>query len=82
MANSPKSDADCIESAYEDTIGALYKQLFENSAGDPGNNQKYVASFMTEYKVAQHAKQLAFGVVGTKASAATRISKGRKRASG
>ena len=38
MASTPKSDADCIESAYEDALGGLFKQLFANLAGAGGGN--------------------------------------------
>jgi hypothetical protein len=70
MADTPKSDADCIESAYEDAIGTLYKTLLANLAGDPGNDKKYVTSFTNGWQLAKHAKQLALGVVGPAAAPA------------
>jgi hypothetical protein len=69
-SDAPKTDADCIESAYEDLVGNLYTNLFQNLAGDPGNDQKYVTSFTTGWQLAKHAKQLALGVVGSSSAAA------------
>lgn len=74
MADAPKSDADCIESAYEDLVGNLYTNLFQNLAGDPGNDQKYVTAFTTGWQLAKHAKQLALGVVGSSSAAAKAMS--------
>jgi hypothetical protein len=64
MPDAPKSDADSIESAYEDTVEGLYKTLFQNLAGDPGHDEKYVAAFKAGWQLAKRAKQLALGVVG------------------
>jgi hypothetical protein len=63
MANTPKSDADCIEAAYEDAVQGLYKTLLQNLAGDPGDDQKYVTAFTTGLRLAKHAKALALGAV-------------------
>jgi hypothetical protein len=70
MADAPRSDADCIQSAYEALVGNLYTTLFQNLAGDPGNDQKYVTAFTAGWQLAKHAKQLALGVVGSPAAAA------------
>ena len=80
MADAAKSDADCIESAYEDTVGNLYSTLFQNLAGDPGNEQKYVTSFTKGWQLAKHAKQLALGVVGSSSAVAKTASAVREPA--
>jgi hypothetical protein len=59
-----KSDADCIVSAYEDAIGGLFKQMFQNLSGDPKNEQTHVTHFTNGVQLARHAKQLALGVIG------------------
>jgi hypothetical protein len=66
MPSTAKSDGDCIEGAYEDALGNLFKQLFENLAGqsDGPGDQNYVAKFTAGYNLAKHAKALALGVVG------------------
>jgi hypothetical protein len=66
MPATAKSDADCIESAYESALGNLFEQLFKNLTGLPDGpgDQQYVAKFATGYNAAKHAKELALGVVG------------------
>jgi hypothetical protein len=66
MPAAAKSDADCIESAYESALGDLFEQLFKNLTGLPDGpgDQQYVAKFTTGYNAAKHAKELALGVVG------------------
>ncbi|HEY1863150.1 MAG TPA: hypothetical protein VGG77_05540 [Roseiarcus sp.] len=66
MPNTAKSDADCIQTAYEDALAGLFKQLFENLTGQPDGpgGQRYVAKFTVGYNAAKNAKALALGVVG------------------
>ena len=66
MPSLAKSDADCIQSAYEDALGEIFKQLFENLTGQPDGpgDQRYVAKFTVGYNAAKHAKALALVVVG------------------
>jgi hypothetical protein len=67
MPAAAKSDADCIESAYESALGDLFEQLLKNLTGLPDGpgDQRYVAKFITSgYNAAKHAKELALGVVG------------------
>jgi hypothetical protein len=66
MPAAAKSDADCIESAYESALGDLFEQLLNNLRGLPDGpgDQRYVAKFTTGYNAAKHAKELALGVVG------------------
>lgn len=66
MPAAAKSDADCIESAYESALGDLFEQLLNNLTGLPDGpgDQRYVAKFTTGYNAAKHAKELALGVVG------------------
>jgi hypothetical protein len=72
MPNTPKSDADCIEGAYEDAVGGLFKQLFANlaGAGGSGSDQQYIQAFTTGLNTLKRAKGLALGVVGTSTPAA------------
>jgi hypothetical protein len=63
MANAPKSDADCIEAAYEDAVTALYKQFFTNLTGQPKNEKELLANFTTGVQLAKRAKTLALGIV-------------------
>ena len=80
MASSPKSDVDCIESAYEDALGGLFKQLFANLAGaGGGNEQQFVQAFTNGLTILKHAKTLAIGVVGTSAPAASATARTKKR---
>jgi hypothetical protein len=65
MASAPKSDADCVKSAYENAIGNLFKVLYTNLQGTPSNEKTYVANFTKGWQFAQHTKQLALGVVGS-----------------
>jgi hypothetical protein len=67
MPSTPKSDADCIESAYESALGDLFEQLFKNLTGlpDGSGDQQYVAKFTAGYSAAKHARELALGVVGS-----------------
>jgi uncharacterized protein len=69
MPSPAKSDADCIQSAYEDALAGLFKQLFENLTGQPDGpgDQRYVAKFTAGYNAAKHAKGLTLGVVGPSA---------------
>jgi hypothetical protein len=76
MSDAAKTDADCIESAYEDTVGSLFSALFTNLAGDPGNDQTHVTAFKNGWQIAKRAKQLALGVVGPPSAAAGAGSKG------
>jgi hypothetical protein len=71
MASAPKSDGDCIESAYEDAVGGLFKQLFANLAGAGGTegDQQFVQAFTNGLNILKRAKTLALGVVGTAPSA-------------
>jgi hypothetical protein len=66
MPSLAKSDADCIQSAYEDALGEIFKQLFKNLTGQPDGpgDQRYVAKFTVGYNAAKHAKALALVVVG------------------
>ena len=79
MPSTARSDADCIQSAYESALGDLFKQLLENLTGQPDGpgDQHYVAIFATGYNAAKHAKELAIGVVGPSApmTAATAMKK-------
>jgi hypothetical protein len=63
MPSATKSEADCIESAYEDAVGTLFTQLFQNMTSQPGDSQELVAHFTTGLNVLREAKQLALGVV-------------------
>jgi hypothetical protein len=63
MADAPKSDTDCIEAAYEDAVGGLYKQFFANLAGQPDNEKELLAHFANGLQLAKKAKALALGVV-------------------
>ena len=67
MATTAKSDADCIQSAYEDALASLFRQLFENLTGRPDGpgDQSYVAKFTAGYNAAKHGKELALRVVGS-----------------
>jgi hypothetical protein len=66
MPSTANSDADCIQSAYEDALAGLFKQLFENLTGQPDGpgDESYVVKFTKGYTAAKHAKGLALGVVG------------------
>jgi hypothetical protein len=66
MPAAAKSDADCIESAYESALGDLFEQLLNNLTGLPDGpgDQRYVAKFTTGYNAAKHAKELALGLSG------------------
>jgi hypothetical protein len=66
MPSLAKSDADCIQSAYEDALGEIFKHLFENLTGQPDGpgDQRYVAKFTVGYNAAKHAKALALVVLG------------------
>jgi hypothetical protein len=81
MPGTAKSDADCIQSGYEDAVGGLFKQLFDNLVGQPDGpgDQRYLAMFTTGYNMAKHAKALALGVVGGPAPAVA-AAKTRRRA--
>ena len=73
MPNTAKSDADCIESAYEDDVGAIFKMLVQNLAGEPDNShdQEHLAQFTKGLGVLKRAKALALGVVGAAPAART-----------
>lgn len=62
MVDAPKSDADCIEAAYQDAVGALFKQFFTNLTAQPNNEKQLLASFSNGLQLAKKAKELALGV--------------------
>ena len=81
MPNAPKSDADCIEGAYEDAVGGLFKALFTNleSSAGTSTDQQYVAAFTKGLGTLKRAKTLALGVVGPAAPvAAAAVRRARK----
>jgi hypothetical protein len=73
MSSETKSDADCIESAYETAVGTLFTQLFQNMTSQPGDSQELVAHFTTGLNILRKAKQLALGVVNAPQASATVI---------
>jgi uncharacterized protein len=66
MPNTAKSDADCVQSAYEDALAEIFTQFLHNLTGQPDGpgDQHYVTIFTAGYNAAKHAKALALGVVG------------------
>jgi hypothetical protein len=66
MPSQSKSDGDYIESAYESSLGDLFKQLLRDLTGqsEGPEDQHYVGIFTKGYNAAKHAKALALGVVG------------------
>ena len=79
MVNAPKSDADCIEAAYQDALTALYKQFFTSLTGQPKNEKELLANFTTGLQLAKRAKTLALGVVEASGPAVLAVKKVTQR---
>src|ERR1700730_543646 len=75
MPTATKSDADLIESAYQDQVGLLFKQFFMSLTGEKGNKNdgKWLAAFTLGLSTLKRAKGLALGAVGSSAPAAADI---------
>ena len=67
MADAPKSDADCIEGAYEDQVAALFRQFFISLTGQPNKEKEYAAAFTVGLNTLRRAKSLALAAVATPA---------------
>ena len=70
MPIAAKSDADCIESGYEDQLAALFKQFFNSVAGQPNKEKEYLAAFTTGLNTLRRLRTLALAVAGASPMAA------------
>lgn len=70
MPSTAKSDADCIESAYEDQVGAQFKQFFISLTGQPAKEKEYAAAFAAGLNTLRRAKNLALAAAGVPTTAA------------
>ncbi len=75
MPSTAMSDADCIESAYEDQVGDLFKQFFVSLTGQPAKEKEYAASFAKGLNTLRRAKNLALAAAGTPMTAGAMGSK-------
>jgi hypothetical protein len=81
MADKANSDVTCIESAYQDAIKGLFKQLFANLAGADGteSDARFVHAFTRGLGTLKRAKKLALGVVDAPAPRASAAMGARRR---
>ena len=70
MPIAAKSDADCIESGYEDALASLFKQFFNSVAGQPNKEKEYLAAFAAGLNTLRRLKALALAAAGAPPMAA------------
>jgi hypothetical protein len=63
MASETKSDAECIEAAYEEAVAGLYRQFFVSLTGQPDKEKQLLTIFTNGLQFAKRAKTLALGVI-------------------